>query len=172
MSVATSIAPPYGIRQGAGTTMQGCAPQPGRMGAPSPYSRCGGMLSAPVRRSTDRVDWMLDLPRGAAHVQSDRHTRPGAPAIRCAGWWPARPDPPTPDRRLAGPDARTDLAARDPQGPGRPRRAAVRLPLLGRDPDGLDAGLGRRHRRRRHRWPPGREDPVPQGTPLAGWLAV
>src|SRR5205823_570152 len=129
----------YHYRRGADIRSMGCRPARIRMGAPSLPRPRREILRPPVRRS--RTVWTgLWISREVSprvyRFRPNHHARPG---FRSDGRWPARVDSPAPDRRVDRPDVRTHLAARDPEGPGRARRTAVRISFLGRDPDGLDA---------------------------------
>src|SRR5438105_1740265 len=82
------------------------------------------------------------IARGDAHVYY-RHNRSASRARKRINCWAARPHPALPHRRAGDPYVWAHLAPRDPEGPGCARRAAVRISVLGRDPDGVDAWIRR-----------------------------
>src|SRR5437868_10737139 len=112
MLVATSIASATSIRKGAATSMREL-PTPHRGCARLREKTDGRALTARLvawdsgrtsQTVADPLNWMLGLPKGDAHVQSDGHPCPGRQSIRCAGCRPVRAAPQVPDYRIACPD--------------------------------------------------------------------
>ena len=129
------------------------------------------MLRAPVSRVADRADWTPNSHEVFTRVDRNRHQPPASAGFQCVGYWAARPDPPTPDRRVARPDVRIHLAFEIPRVLDARGELPFAFPFWGVILMGWMPGW-RPSSSPSPRVAGSREDPVRQGSHLAGWLVV